>query len=122
MYFRISPVCFHQATSARTMTKNCSLSFVNILLQRGICYMKRNWEGDTMSALRDFLQCLEIEPEKNEANFWLVASLLSLKQTKLAKKLYEMTHSHLRNYEEKFNKLLKKCKLYFIRLFKKQAF
>lgn len=75
--------------------------------------MKRNWEGDSMSALRDFLQCLEIDPEKNEANYWLVAVLLSLKQTALAQELYEVSHSHLRNYKEKFKKLQQKCKIFF---------
>lgn len=106
---RITSVFFHRSSSARTMTKNCSLGFAQILLQRGICYMKRNWEGDSMCALRDFLQCLEIDPQKNEAIYWVVSSLLNMKQNVLAKKFYELYNLQLRNHEEKFEKLVEKC-------------
>lgn len=68
-------------------------AFAHLLVQRGLCYLERNWEGDTMDALRDFLYSLQIDgthTSKKDAHFFLLKALIKLKQADLAETCYNL--------------------------------
>ena len=50
------------------------------LLTRGRCLLGRDWEGDKMDAIRDFLSLLRISPSDKEAHSNLLKCLYKMKQ------------------------------------------
>lgn len=57
---------------------------------RATCYVNRNWTNDDMAALRDFLFCLQLQPNNRDAHFGLLKVLRKFKQPELVDKYLEL--------------------------------
>ncbi|KAH7727696.1 WD and tetratricopeptide repeats protein 1-like protein [Aphelenchoides avenae] len=61
-----------------------------LLLNRGLCYQKRDWPGDSMASVRDLVHALRLDSGNKKAHYNLIRSLVTLKQYSLAKQCSDL--------------------------------
>ena len=62
---------------------NDSDLIIQCLITRGRCFMERNWRGDLIDSIRDYLSVLRMNPKHKIAHQNLIKNLYDLKQFKV---------------------------------------